>query len=63
VSHRRTYAEWQAERHANAEWARLVDEALRPDGTKRPAGPAAAKRPPKRPAPKRLVGPSGRPGP
>jgi len=54
----RTYAQWQADRDANAAWMKLVDRALPPYERRRPRDAKEAELLRRRGTPERLIGPS-----
>jgi hypothetical protein len=55
----RTYAQWQADREANAAWIKLVDRALPTYERRRPRDVKEAELLRQRGTPERLIGPSG----
>jgi len=54
----RTYAQWRADRDANAAWMKLVDRALPAHERRRPRDPKEAEFLLQRGTPERLIGPS-----
>ena len=54
----RTYAQWQADREANAAWMKLVDRALPTYERRRPRDAKEAELLRRRGTPERLIGPS-----